>query len=65
MKRQPDGREYHGGLKIAVRFERETFKRIRKRAEKENKSFSAMVEDTVKCGLLCLEENDREEQEAA
>jgi len=50
-----------GHTKIAVSLSTSLFKQLRKRAEDEDKSFSALVEDVLKCGLLCLDESDAEE----
>jgi len=47
-----------GFTKIAVSFPNETFTDILTMAVKENKEFSAMVTDLVKCGKLCLDESD-------
>lgn len=61
--RQPKGcRQRDNQLKIAVKLNEDTFMQIRKRAQAEKKRFSEVVEDVCKCGLLCLEENDYEEQ---
>jgi hypothetical protein len=37
----------------------DTFKRLLKRAQDEKRWFSEVVEDVVKCGLLCLDESDK------
>jgi hypothetical protein len=37
----------------------ETFKRLLKRAQDEKRWFSEVVEDVIKCGLLCLDESDK------
>lgn len=47
-----------GFTKIAVSLTDGTFARIRARALAENKQFSEVLEDTLKCGLLCLDESD-------
>ena len=47
--------------KIAVAFDRATFKRIAALAKREGKSFTAMAEYVARCGLLCIEESDRHE----
>jgi hypothetical protein len=60
----PRGQRIHGGVKIAVKFHPMIFEELCRRAKKDNKSFSATVEDVVKCGLLCLMENDYEEEAA-
>jgi hypothetical protein len=46
-------------LKVACSFDTRLFLRIRKRAEKEKRSFTSMVEELCKVGLLDLEESDR------
>lgn len=50
-----------GFTKIAVSLSDATFARIRERALAENKLFSEVLEDTLKCGLLCLDESDAHE----
>jgi hypothetical protein len=37
----------------------ETFQQLLKRAKDEKKWFSEVVEDVIKCGLLCLDESDK------
>jgi hypothetical protein len=37
----------------------DTFKKLLKRAQDEKKWFSEVVEDVLKCGLLCLDESDK------
>jgi hypothetical protein len=49
------------GIKIAVKFKPELFERINKRATKQRKNFSEIVNDAVSCGLLDLEESERDE----
>jgi hypothetical protein len=36
-----------------------TFKQLLARAQAEKKWFSEVVEDVIKCGLLCLDESDK------
>jgi len=52
------GYKESGRLKIACAFESELFKKIQKQAIKEHKSFSKMVEELCKVGMLDLEESD-------
>ena len=53
----------HGHTRISVTLKNATFKRLLERAKKEGISFSATVEDTLKCGFLCIEESDNHEVE--
>ena len=62
MPRYPKGySDKPGHTKIAVSLTNATFKRLVARAKDEEKQFSEIVEDVVKCGLLCLDESDAEE----
>lgn len=57
MKKMPTGVEVGDGkIKIATVFDREVFRQICERAEKENKTFSVCANDVAKCGLFDLEE---------
>jgi peptide subunit release factor RF-3 len=60
-RRQPKGTPEGTGLKIAVKFNPELFKRISERAVKHKKSFSQMVNETCECGLLDLEESEADD----
>jgi len=53
---EPDGR-----IKLAVMFTPDNFKKLRARAAKEKKRFSAVLNDVVACGLFDLEEQERDE----
>lgn len=50
-----------GFIKIAVEFPNPLFLDIIKMAQKENRGFSQMVVELVKCGKLDLEESDKHE----
>ncbi len=56
-----DGKK--GRLKVAIEFSEETFKKIRKRAEKEKTSFSKMAVKLIECGLFDYEDSERHEPE--
>ena len=47
--------------KVAVIFPEELFSRIKKMASKEDKTFSTMVVELCRVGILDLEESDRYE----
>ena len=51
-------------LRVAVQFDEPLFARIKKRALKENKTFSEMVCELCSVGLLDLEDNDQHEVNA-
>jgi hypothetical protein len=64
-KSMPKGfREEGANPKVAVMFEEVLFEKIKKMALKERRSFSGMVCDLCKVGILDLEESDRLEPEA-
>jgi hypothetical protein len=52
-----------GFTRISVSLKDKTFRRLLARAKKEKKSFSDIIEDTLKCGFLCLDESDNHELE--
>lgn len=51
-----------GYTKIAISLSHATFARVLARAKAENRPFSETLEDTLLCGLLCLDESDAHEQ---
>jgi len=53
-----------GHLRIAVNLTEATFNRVIERCKKEGKQFSDVIEDTLKCGFLCLDESDELELES-
>jgi hypothetical protein len=53
-----------GFVKIAVEFPHQLFAEIITMGMKENKAFSPMVVELVKCGKLCLDESDQHEKES-
>lgn len=56
-KKMPQGVPVgNGKIKIATVFDEDVFNRICERARKEKLTFSEAANDTMKCGLLCLEE---------
>jgi hypothetical protein len=57
----PKGHREGDGVKLAVKFTPELFKKINQRATKHNKTFSEIVNDACVCGLLCLEESEADE----
>jgi hypothetical protein len=61
VRRPPKGHHDGSGIKLAVKFTPKLFKRINERATKHNKNFSEIVNETCECGLLCLEESERDE----
>jgi predicted CopG family antitoxin len=64
-KTMPRGfRDEGANPKVAVMFDEEIFDKIKKMALKERRSFSAMVCELCKVGILDLEESDRLEPEA-
>jgi hypothetical protein len=64
-KTMPKGfRDEGANPKVAVMFDEEIFDKIKKMALKERRSFSAMVCELCKVGILDLEESDRLEPEA-
>jgi hypothetical protein len=56
-------RGYHDGtrLKVSVAFDPELFRAICRRCKDTNKSFNFIVNDLIKCGILCVEESERDE----
>lgn len=54
-----------GFIKIAVEFPNTLFLDIIAMARAENRNFSQMVVELVKCGKLDLEESDKHEKESA
>ena len=54
----PKGLRTQSGVKIAVVFKEETFERIKIRARKESKGFSAMVDQLCQIGMFDLDESD-------
>jgi len=52
-----------GHTRISVTLKNATFKRLLERAKKEGIDFSETVEDTLKCGFLCMDESDNHELE--
>jgi hypothetical protein len=57
----PIGMVVYNGIKLSVKFEPEIFQQLKDRAAKENKLFSDIVNDVLKCGLLDLEDSERDE----
>jgi hypothetical protein len=57
----PRGFKYGTRLKASVAFDTELFKAICKRCKNTNQSFSVVVNDLIKCGLLDIEESERDE----
>jgi hypothetical protein len=60
----PTGYKYPSGhkpgyTKIAISLSDSMFRKLLAHAKKENKPFSVVVEDLIKCGFLCLEESDK------
>jgi hypothetical protein len=47
--------------KIAVEFPIEVYRKIKKRADDEGKSFSVMAAKMADCGLFCYEEAEEHE----
>jgi hypothetical protein len=60
----PTGVKTGGMIKIAVKLKPELFERIKQRAIKLNKHFYVILGDAAACGLLDIEESERDEAEA-
>jgi len=60
-RKQPKGVKTSKGIKIAVVLEEDLFTKIRTRASKERKLFYEVLSDLAKCGLLDIEELERDE----
>ena len=58
---KPKGVKDGTGIKIAVKLEPDVFERIKSRAIDHKKEFSDIVNDVCRCGLLDLEESERDE----
>ena len=63
--KQPKGVACNGDAKIAVRLPAELFRKLVRRGEKQGTGFSDTVADVLKCGFLCIEESERDEEQAA
>lgn len=50
-----------GYTRISINIKHDVFKRLVEIAEKEQKPFSIVTEDILRCGLLCLDESDAHE----
>ena len=61
--KSPLGRKIQNGeyTKIAVSFRTDLFRKLCRRCEESDKMFSFVVNDLVRCGLLCVEESERDE----
>ena len=58
LKTKARGLREAARLKIACRFDDTTFSRIKRMAQREGKSFSAMAVECAKVGVNDLEESD-------
>ena len=59
MKKKIKGHKESGRLKIACAFDPRLFSKIKRMAEKDSRSFSSVVEELCRVGMLDLEESDR------
>jgi len=60
MRKKVKGyKETRGRTKIACAFEDKLFLKIKRMAEKDCRSFSSVVEELCRVGMLDLEESDR------
>jgi len=50
-----------GHTRISITLKNSTFRWLLERARKEEMQFSDAIEDTLTCGIMCLEESDLEE----
>jgi hypothetical protein len=57
----PEGQRCGSRIKIAVKLDVETFQRLKARAKRDGRMFSEVVNDCCKCGLLDLEDSERDE----
>jgi hypothetical protein len=57
----PQGFKDGPRLKISIALDPELFKAICKRCKATEKSFSSVANDLIKCGLLDIEESERDE----
>jgi hypothetical protein len=58
---KPKGMKAWNGVKIAVKFKPKVFEQIKARAIEHKKEFSDIVNDVCECGLLDLEDSERDE----
>jgi len=61
MGKLPIGTKDGEMIKLAVRFKPQLFRRIKARAAKEDKLFSEILNDIAECGLLDIEDMERDE----
>jgi hypothetical protein len=61
MVKLPVGTKDGAMIKLAVRFKPQVFRKIRARAAKEDKLFSEVLNDIAECGLLDIEDQERDE----
>ncbi len=60
--RSPTGtKELDGRIKLAVKFKPDVFQQIKDRATRDKKHFSEIMNDVLECGLLDLEDQERDE----
>ena len=59
--KSPLGRRIGNHTKVAVSFETDLFRKLCRRCEESDKMFSFVVNDLVRCGLLCVEESENDD----